>query len=122
MKTNNEEIKEVLDDIFEIPEFDYNKFRKEIISGDIWGLEYLEKTIIRDFKDRINDNVDKYTYYDYILNLFYATKCLNTCNDIYETSNVENKFDYDLYFDTKRLLLEELGFDVEKLYEYGGSE
>ena len=103
---------------FEIPSFDYNEFENEVNSGDIWGLEYLEKTLIRDYKDRLNDSIqDKYCWYDYIISLFYAVKELNSCNDIYETSNVENNFNYDLYFQTRDLLFEELGFDLNKLFD-----
>ena len=105
--------------MYEIPEFDYKKFKEEFASGDIWGLNYLEETLIRDYKDRANDNIDGYCWYDYIINLFYATEELNTCNDIYETcSKVENRFNNDLYFRTRDLLFEELGFDLEDLYNW----
>lgn len=102
---------------FEIPTFDYNVFKKELNSGDIYGLEYMEKTLIRDLKDKCNDNYTGYKYQDYIVSLFYATLELNRCVDIYETSNVENHFNYDLYTMTRDLLFEEIGFNVEKLYK-----
>lgn len=87
--------------------FDYTKFKKEYEMGDIWGLEYLEKTIISDLKEKENKSVD-YTKEDFIVSLFYATKELNTCNDIYETSHCGNDFDCDIYFNAKDLLLNEL--------------
>ena len=40
-----------LNNDYEIPTFDYKEFKKEINSGDLNGLDYIEKTIIRDFKD-----------------------------------------------------------------------
>lgn len=104
-------------DIFEIPEFKYPIFKDNLKNGDIWGLEYLEKTIIRDFKDRINDNIDKYTYYDYIINLYNATRCLNECIYIHENTSVENNFNWEIYANTRDKLFEELGFDLEDLYK-----
>lgn len=90
--------------------FDYFKFKEEINGGDLSGLEYLEKTLIAEYKEKIQkDKGYFYTKEDYIVNLFYAVKSLNACNDIYETSNVKNKFNYDLYFQTRDLLLKELG-------------
>jgi hypothetical protein len=88
--------------------FDYFKFKEKINKGDLNGLEYLEDTLIKELKEK-NKNTYIYTKEDYIINLFYAVKHLNECNDIYETSGVKNKFNCDLYFETKRLLLEELG-------------
>ncbi len=102
-----------MNNIYEIPEFDFKQFKEEINDSDLLGLEYLEKTIIRDFKDRLNDNIGvDYTYYDYIVNLFYATRYLNECNFIHEQTNVENEFDSDIYFETRNLLFKELGFNI----------
>ena len=42
---------------------------------------------------------------------------LNLCNEIYETSDVKNNFDYDLYFGTRDLLLKEMGFNLEDLFD-----
>ena len=107
-----------MNNIFEIEEFDYNKFKEEINDSDLLGLEYLEKTIIRDFKDRLNDNIkEDYTYYDYIINLYRATRCLNECIFIHEQTRVENNFKADIYHETRDLLFKELGFNIEKLYE-----
>lgn len=103
-------------DIYEIPEFDYLKFKEEYKDSDLLALEYLEKTLIRDFKDRLNDNIkNDYTYYDYIINLYHAVRCLNECVFIYEQTSVGNSFKYDLYTETRDLLFTELGFDLEKL-------
>ena len=110
--------KKVLEeDIFEIPEFNFETFKNEINDSDLLGLEYLEKTLIRDYKDRINDNVDKYTWYDYIINLFHATRCLNECLFMQQQTKVKNDFESDLYFETRNLLLKELGFNIESLWE-----
>ena len=106
-----------MENIFEIPEFDFKKFKEEINDSDLLGLEYLEKTIIRDFKDRLNDNIkNDYTYYDYIINLYHAVRCLNECVFIYEQTSVGNSFKYDLYTETRDLLFTELGFDLEKIF------
>lgn len=88
--------------------FDYFKFKEKINSGDLSGLEYLEDTLIKELKEK-NKNMYIYTREDYIISLFYAVKHLNECNDIYETSDVKNKFNYDLYYNAKDLLLNELG-------------
>lgn len=99
-----------------IKEFDYKTFKEELQSGDINGLHYLEKTIIKDLKEKCNDNYTGWKYQDYIVNLFYATIDLNCCVDIYETSKVINSFIYDLYTETRDLLFKELGFDLEDLF------
>ena len=66
-------------DSYDIPDFDFEYFKTEINKGDIFGLDYLEATLIRDYKDRLNDNyssdsLDRYTWYEYIINLFEAIK------------------------------------------------
>ncbi len=102
---------------YKIPTFDFNKFKEEINDSDLLGLEYIEKTIIRDFKDRLNDSINNnYTYYDYIINLYSATRCLNECIFIYEQTRVKNNFNADIYHNTRDLLFKELGFDIEKIY------
>jgi len=101
---------------FEIPTFDYKTFKKDLQSGDINGLDYLEKTIIRELKDKCNDNYTGWKYQDYIVRLFYATMYLNDCVNIYETSNVKNHFNYDLYVETRNLLFEEIGFNLDDLW------
>lgn len=108
-------------DSYNIPDFDFDYFKTEINKGDILGLDYLEATLIRDYKDRLNDNysfdsLDRYTWYEYIINLFEATKILNECVIIYEQSNVENVFNYDIYMETRNLLFKELGFDIDNIY------
>lgn len=95
-------------------DFDYNEFKKEFSSSDLCGLEYLEKTIIKDYKTRIGAD---YSYYDYIINLFHATRCLNECIFIQQQTNVKNNFESDLYFETRDLLFKELNFDLEDLFE-----
>lgn len=93
--------------------FNYNNFKKELEESDLSGLEYLEKNLI----DKLKENYDKHTWdftrEEYLVNLFYATLYLNKCNMIFEISNVENNFKYDLYFQTKDLLLEELEKEIK---------
>lgn len=90
--------------------FVYKDYMDEYLGGDLIGLEYLEKTIIQYIKDNYKRDTYDYTKEDYILDLFYAVMHLNSCNDIYETSSkrVADNFDYDLYFNAKGLLLDEL--------------
>lgn len=103
---------------YDISTFDYKAFKELLNAGDIGGLDYLEKTIIRDYKDRLNDHDRKeLDYYEYIVELFYAVKNLNRVNDIYETSRVENNFKSDLYFQVRDLLFEEIGFNTEDLWK-----
>ena len=86
-------------------------FKKEFGYGDLSGLEYLEKTIIKNMKEiNSKNNTMFFTKEDYLINLFYATLNLNYCNNIYETDYKENgkNFDYNLYFQTKDLLFTEL--------------
>ena len=89
-------------------DFDFQTFKNEFDMGDIWGLNYIGKTIIKDMEEN-NKNVIDITKEDYIINLFKATICLNTCNDIYETTDKARDFNYDLYYNTRDLLLKELG-------------
>lgn len=95
--------------------FDYETFKKEFNDGDIWGLQYLETTIINDLKET-NKNKTDITREDYIIDLFYATMALNSCNNIYEITDKAKDFDYNLYFDTRNLLFKELGFNLDDLY------
>lgn len=96
-------------------DFVLKDFTHEYNSGDLCGLEYLEKTLIQKYKDLskdlfVNKKVNGWNKYDYVINLFYATLSLNSCNDMYETdSKIGGNFKYDLYFDTKDLLLTEIG-------------
>ena len=91
--------------------FNIEEFKKEYEFGDLSGLEYLEKTIIKNMKEiNSKNNTIFFTKEDYLINLFYATLSLNYCNNIYETDYKENgkNFNYDLYFQTKDLLFTEL--------------
>ena len=101
-----------------IEDFNLEGFTGALNNGDIYGLDYLEKTIIKKIKEiNINTKISKYTKEEYIANLFYAVKYLNNCIDIYESCHIENNFKYDLYTETRDLLFKELGFNVEKLYK-----
>ena len=75
--------------------FNYEIFKQEINNGDLGGLEYLEKTIIEEMKNKIKeDNKHLYTDYsieEYITSLFEATMYLNNCNNICEVSEVLKK-------------------------------
>ena len=100
--------------------FDFSTFNEKLKSGDRNGLEYLEKTIIADLKEKNKDSLF-YTKEDYLINLFYATLELNTCNDIYETSNIKNNFNFEIYAVVRDKFLEEFcyyyGYDYNRLYK-----
>lgn len=98
--------------------FDYTEFKKEFNCGDLCGLEYLEKTLIAEFKEKYKKQ-DYGTKEGYLISLFYAVKELNDCNNIYETcsSKIASNFKYDLYFETRDLLFKELGFNLEDIFE-----
>lgn len=87
--------------------FDLKEFEKEYSYGDLSGLEYLEKTFIKELEEK-NKNTMYYTKEDYIIGLYKAVRHLNWCNDIYETTRIKNKFDYNLYFNAKHLLFSEI--------------
>lgn len=91
--------------------FDLEKFKEEYYKGDIWGLEYMERTLIRDMREKNKGTMDL-TREDYIIGLFNAVMSLNWCNNIFETTDVENKFNWDYYWTIKSLLFEELGIEV----------
>lgn len=91
--------------------FDLEKFKKEFEGGDIWGLEYIERTLIRDMREK-NEGTKEMTREDYLLSLFYAVKELNYCVEIWETTNVPNKFNWDIYGIVRDKLFEELGIEV----------
>lgn len=99
-------------DIKETKPFIYDTFKNEINSGDLSGLEYLEKTIIPIMKLYVIENNKKmnndFIVEEYILSLFYATMELNNCNFIYECTSVKNNFNYDIYYETRDLFLKEL--------------
>lgn len=89
--------------------FNVEEFKEEFNCGDLSGLEYIEKTVIKDMKGE-NKNTMYFTKEDYLINLFYAVLNLNYCNNIYETDYKQNAkdFNYNLYFETKDLFLTEL--------------
>lgn len=104
--------------------FDYEQFKKEFSYGDLSGLEYIETTIIKEIKDYL-DGIDylkqvDFTIEEYIYDLFKATLNLNYCNNIYETSSYDLKinFNYDIYANIRDKLFEELGFDLEDIWNY----
>lgn len=95
--------------MLEINVFSFKEFMKELEDSDLCGLEYLENTLIKTMVEKNkNNHTDDFTSEEYITSLFYATKELNNCNFIYECTNVNNKFNADLYFDLKGLLIREI--------------
>ena len=92
--------------------FDYIEFKKDFECGDLCGLEYLGSTIIKDLKAKKEEEREKdwleYTRTDYILDLYEATLLLNDCVFIHESTNVKNKFNWDLYSLIRDKLFEEL--------------
>ena len=101
-------------------DFDFNTFNKELTRGDSLGLDYLKNTIMKELKEKKYPLLH-YTKEEYLLSLFYATLELNTCNHIYETENIENNFNFDIYAVVRNKFLEEFckyyGYDVNKLYK-----
>lgn len=94
--------------------FDLEEFKKEYEYGDLNGLNYIEKTIIKSMEqEKKTDTGIKYTRNDYIISLFHATMELNNVNNIYEQCDFKNDFKSSLYFNTKLLLFKELGIEVE---------
>lgn len=86
--------------------FDYKTFMLEIGDSDLFGLEYMEKTLIKELKEKYD--LVNYTIEEYIVSLFYAVKELNNCNFVYEMTNVETMFEADIYFNAKGKLIEEV--------------
>lgn len=82
-------------------------------NGDLDALLYLQETIILKMKDKIKEhnktNSMKFIKEEYICSLFNAVLELNNCNMIHERSEVENKFNYDIYAIVRDKLFEELG-------------
>lgn len=101
-------------------DFDFNIFNKELTSGDSFGLDYLENTVIRELTEKKYPLLH-YTKEEYLINLFYATRKLNLCNHIYETENIENNFNFDIYAIVRDKFLEEFcnyyGYNFNKLYK-----
>lgn len=97
-------------------DFDIVKFSNEMLCGDLDGLEYINDTIIKNIKKIIKNSGLEYTYYDYIINLYESVRCLNECVFIYEQTKVKNNFKYDLYCETRELLLDALG--IEYNFDY----
>ena len=100
--------------------FDYDKFITEYYYGDLSGLEYIEKTIIKEMKNKIEENNKKgvvcFTIEEYITSLFYAALELNNCMTIYEMEpKIKTNFNYNIYTLVRDKLFEELGFDVEDI-------
>lgn len=91
-------------------EFNYKEFKDIIASNDNEGIQYLYDNEIKYY----NMFIDRHAY---IYNLYVATMSLNIANNYYETRNFENDFNFDLYMEVRNKLLEELGFNVEKLYK-----
>lgn len=85
-------------------EFNLEEFKKLMEMSDLQALEYIEKTIIANLE--YNDKNS------YILDLYCAVMALNNCNNDYETI-LETNFKQDLYFETRNLLFNVLGIEVE---------
>lgn len=90
-------------------DFNYKEFKEIINSSDIAGLDYLYENEIKYYNRFIARN-------NYIYCLYMSACYLNQCNNSYETTDFENKFEFDIYANVRNKLLEELGIDVESLY------
>lgn len=102
----------------EYKDFDYEKFKNRLNDGDLNGIEYIGKTIIEFMKEEIKKNYDPlyFTKKEYIIELYNATISLNYCNNMYENSDFENSFNYDIYAMVRDKLFEELDFDLEDIW------
>lgn len=99
-------------------DFDIVKFSNEMKHGDIFGLDYIKDTIIKNIQEELkNEKIDKYSYNDYINNLYSSIRCLNECVFMYECTDVKTNFKYDLYFETRDLLLDALGIEYNFDYD-----
>lgn len=82
-------------------------------NGDLDALLYLQETIILKMKNKIKEhnktNSMKFIREEYICSLFNAVLELNNCIVIHESSQVENRFNYDTYAIVRDKLFEELG-------------
>lgn len=85
-------------------EFNLEEFRKLMEMSDLQGLKYIGNTIIANLEYNDKNN--------YILDLYCAVMALNNCNNDYETISDIN-FKQDLYFETRNLLFDILGIEVE---------
>lgn len=85
-------------------DFNYKEFKEIVNSSDTAGLDYLYENEIKYYNRFI-------TRHDYIYNLYMATCSLNTCNDLYETSQFDNNFNFTLYANVRNKLFEELGLN-----------
>jgi hypothetical protein len=90
-------------------DFNYKEFKRLINSGDIFGLDYLYRNEIKDYS--IKEPRELYIY-----NLYKATYDLNICISVMEEIEFKNNFEYDIYYIVRNKLLEELGFNIEELY------
>lgn len=90
-------------------DFNYKEFKELISSGDIYGLKYLYDNELHFY------NIDNDRDY-YIYKLFKATYYLNQCVEDTETIKFDNNFECSIYYNTRNKLLEELGFNIEELY------
>ena len=103
---------------FDYYNFDIVKFSNEMQHGDIFGLDYIKDTIIKNIREELEkEDIDKYSYNDYINNLYSSVRCLNECVFIYECTDVKNNFNYDLYCDARDLLLDALGIEYNFDYD-----
>ena len=99
-------------------QFNYEEFKKEFQSSYLSGLQYIEKTLYIEWKNKPYELVD-YTKEEYLMSLFGAVMYLNYCNQVYECSRkTKTMFNYDYYAEIRDLLFKELGFDLEDLYNY----
>lgn len=97
--------------------FDIVKFNNEIQDSDLLGLEYINDTIIKNIQEELkNEKIDKYSYNDYINNLYSSVRCLNECVFMYECTDIKTNFNYDLYCNAKELLLDVLGIEYNADY------
>ena len=88
-------------------DFDINEFNKRFECGDLFGIEYIGKTIIKGLKE--NKHLLNRT--DYLKGLYNAVINLNNSLIAYETGDgyITDTYFYDYYYSIRDLLFKELG-------------
>lgn len=90
-------------------DFNIEVFNKEFEAGDLYGLEYIGKTIINGLKE----DKDWFTRADYLKGLYEATIGLNNCVIACETGKgfITDVYIFDTYYSIRELLFQELGIE-----------
>ena len=101
-------------------DFDIKKFNEEFNSGDLYGLEYIGKTII----DNLEEDLVNFTRTDYLKGLYGAVMGLNNSLFAYEMGKgfITDKYFYDYYYNIRDMFFDELCLKTNDNGEYYLSE